>query len=493
MRLEKQVYNPYLPLGTCIPDGEPHVFGDRLYVYGSHDQEGGSSFCVLDYECWSTPVDDLTSWRCEGTIYRAEQDPDYGTMDKVMYAPDVVRGTDGRYYLYYAMAGGKRFTGPIHVAVCDTPAGKYEYYGSVRTPDGKEMEKYITFDPGILNDNGRIWLYYGWALSTPPEEIPDPEERMRLQTQVFGKTREELTAQPECYMGANAVVLADDMLTILNEPVRIVPGPWEAVGTSFEGHAFFEASSMRKVRDTYYFIYSSQHSHELCYAVSKYPDRDFVYGGTIISNGDIGYQGRAPEDRLATTGNNHGSIVEIKGQWYIFYHRQTHKTIFSRQGCAEPIQILPDGSILQVEMTICGLNGGPLEAQGEYPAPICCNLTNSRMPQQGLEPITVSLPHVTNCRECRYIAEINSGTVIGYKYFRFDGKHRLNLRLRGEAEGTIYAAAGEIELGCIPVSPSADWREAAISFDVQGVHPLYFRFEGTGQLDIERFAFEKTI
>ena len=40
-----QVYNPYLPLTTYIPDGEPHVFGDRVYIYGSHDAIGGNVYC----------------------------------------------------------------------------------------------------------------------------------------------------------------------------------------------------------------------------------------------------------------------------------------------------------------------------------------------------------------------------------------------------------------------------------------------------------------
>lgn len=133
----KQVYNPYLPLNEYIPDGEPHVFGDRVYIYGSHDREGGETFCELDYVVYSADVEDLTDWKCEGTIYRASQDPhcheivkDAGKR-KYLYAPDVVQGTDGRYYLYYALsayAGKGGFDGPISVAVCDTPAGKYEYF-----------------------------------------------------------------------------------------------------------------------------------------------------------------------------------------------------------------------------------------------------------------------------------------------------------------------------------------------------------------------------
>ena len=101
--MKKQVYNPYLPLHVHIPDGEPHVFGDRVYVYGSHDEEGGSDFCVLDYEVWSAPVNDLTDWSCPGTAYRAKQDPTWGEKrDYAMYASDCVQGNDGRYYLYYS-------------------------------------------------------------------------------------------------------------------------------------------------------------------------------------------------------------------------------------------------------------------------------------------------------------------------------------------------------------------------------------------------------
>ena len=39
----KQIFNPYLPSYEYIPDGEPHIFGDRLYIYGSHDRFGGSA------------------------------------------------------------------------------------------------------------------------------------------------------------------------------------------------------------------------------------------------------------------------------------------------------------------------------------------------------------------------------------------------------------------------------------------------------------------
>lgn len=74
-RKNKQIFNPYLPSYEYIPDGEPHIFGDRLYIYGSHDRFGGSDYCENDYVCWSAPVDDLSDWHFEGEIYNRKQHP----------------------------------------------------------------------------------------------------------------------------------------------------------------------------------------------------------------------------------------------------------------------------------------------------------------------------------------------------------------------------------------------------------------------------------
>lgn len=499
--MKKQVFNPYLPLDTYIPDGEPHVFGDRLYVYGSHDEEGGNAFCVLDYEVWSAPVNDLSDWRCEGISYHASDDPAYGKPNKAMYAPDVVKGTDGRFYLYYAMAG-ETFTSPIHVAVSDGPAGPFVYYGEVHNPDGSVYDDYITFDPSVINDAGKIYLYYGWSLGIPEEKFYGmvtmfggtkasafQEKVLQTQMMLFGKTQEEVERVKDGFMGANVVQLAEDMLTVISETKRIVPGQFDSIGTEFEHHAFFEASSIRKIGNRYYFIYSSQASHELCYAISRYPDKDFHYGGVIISNGDIGYRGRKEEERLAMTGNNHGSLVCVEGQWYIFYHRQTHKTAYSRQGCAEKVLIAPDGIIKQVEMTSCGLNDGPLLANGTYPAPIACNITNGRMPHTDNQRKEELIPHVTHEHGVRYIAEITEHTKIVYKYFRFSGEVLMTLDVRGTADGTIIIFAGEKELAKVSVYPSQKWVTLHAMIDTHGVSELVFLYEGKGILELKEFSF----
>lgn len=497
--MKKQVFNPYLPINTYIPDGEPHVFGDRVYVYGSHDKEGGEYYCMLDYECWSAPVNDLTDWRCEGVIYRAEQCPHYSDERQDMYAPDVVRGNDGRYYLYYDLAGrgGHGFDGPISVAVCDTPAGKFEYYGDVRYPDGRPMLRYIPFDPAVINDDGHIWLYYGWGLGYDFRNPLMQPVYHKVMSKIFNKTVKEIRAEKESVLGANAVELEEDMLTVKTEPKRILPATTMAPkGTPIYEHSFYEAASIRKINGTYYFIYSSREGHELCYATSKYPDRDFKYRGVIISNGDIGYQGRKAKDRLAVTGTNHGSIELINGKYYIFYHRSTHNSLSSRQGCAEEIQIEPDGTIRQVEMTSCGLNQGPLEAKGKYPAAIACNLTNGRMHHLSATKTNPEVPNINHDEHDRFIKGMTDGTSAGFKYFYFESPVKIAVKVRASGEGCFEISSGLNEKPemKIQIHSTKTWKdfESEIVWGKMGKHALFFKYVGTGKIDFRDFTFITT-
>ena len=487
----EQAVNPFLPLSEYIPDGEPHVFGDRVYLFGSHDKEGGESFCMLDYTGWSAPVDDLGNWTCSGVIYSAKQDPLYDA-EKLshMYAPDVVRGNDGKYYLYYCMAGwqGKGgYSNPVSVAVCDTPDGKYQYLGVVRNPDGSPMWHYACFDPAVINDNGTIRLYYG---TTAPwlDRIPFRHGREKGYSIAFDRTVKQLRAVPEGITGAYHVTLADDMLTITTAPKRIDN---TISGREYKDHGFFEGSSIRKVGDIYYYIYSSLNNHELCYATSCYPDRDFTYGGTIVSNGDVFYQGRQPKDRLNHTGTNHGSIECINGKWYVFYHRLTHQSDYSRQACAERIEILPDGSIPQVEITSCGLNNGPLKGQGTYPAAICCNLTNGKMSHGSNNKKKYDAPMVV-CKDGeRIVGNIGNHTLIGYKYFTLCGQKTLRLTVKGNFKGSVevLTALQGKPITVIPVSPSENWQQLEMPFAVsEGIYPIYLRFAGKGTAEFIEFT-----
>lgn len=463
---KRQAYNPFLPLHEYIPDGEPHVFGDRVYHYGSHDAEGGHTFCMEDYVVYSAPIDDLTDWRYEGVSYRAKQDGSYPN-PKYMYAPDVVKGNDGKYYLYYCMAleyGYGGYAGPISVAKSDSPAGPFEFVGYVKYQDGTIMKKYVCFDPAVLNDDGVIRLYYGTQYDYEEREDFDSHpEYLKEEAKMFWKSEEEILEYRKCHEsckdidiadgfvpdsinGAVMAVLADDMMTIVENPHHIIP--YRVKGTSFEEHPFFEGPSMRKVGQKYYFIYSSWLNHELCYAVSDYPDCGFTFGGTIVSNGDIGYLGRSENEKLNMTGTTHGSIIEINGQWYVFYHRLTHKSDYSRQACAEKIYFDKDGKISQVEVTSCGLNNGPLMAMEgySYPAVIACNLTNGNMPHGSNSIYQIPFPNVTNIGDDRFIGEIEDGTLIGFKYFQFENVQAVKITARMENDDNRVVYSGPLRV-----------------------------------------------
>lgn len=489
----KQVFNPFLPLNEYIPDGEPHVFGDRVYVYGSHEEAGSDTFCNLDYAVWSAPIDNLKDWKCEGTSYRAKQDPLYGESLKYMYAPDVVQGNDGKYYLYYCMAGyrgGGGYGQPISVAVSDNPAGPFSYLGFVKNPDGSVFGEYVTFDPALINDDGTVRLYYGTHQTFPEMRSKINAWQIdRIIAKIYNKSIDEVKALQGYVDGPCTVELENDMLTVKGHAKRILPRRQK--GTEYYDHAFFEGSSIRKIRDTYYFIYSSQKNHELCYATSKYPDRDFVYRGIIISNGDVGLDGRKDKDRLNFTGTNHGSIEKIGEKWYVFYHRLTHKSNYSRQACAEEINILPDGSIPQAAMTSCGLNGSPLCAEGEYPAAIACNLTNGKMPHVGNAGRNKKVPFIVEKDGMNYIADITKGTRITFKYFSFLGQSRLTVYMRGNAKGKMNVYIDDTLQGTFIIEPSESWKCYSIPIHCSNKADLTFVFAGKGNADFLKFSFER--
>ena len=504
--------NPILPLWEYIPDGEPHVFGDRIYLFGSHDVEGGTRYCQAgNYVCWSAPLADPTHWQCEGVIYENRQDPLFRegiTLD--LYAPDVVQGNDGRFYLYYNPVtndDAASFHNQISVAVSDTPAGHYEYLGFVRHPDGSRYNTYLMADPAVINDDGVIRLYCGWSLSmvaatahrqgqaggsasagSRAAMLPkagDPEMNRKLAPiyqMIFKRTADQVADLDYPLMGANTLELDDDMMTVRSPIKRIVPGQFDATEESgFKGHAFYEASSIRKINSLYYFIYSSENSHEMCYATSRYPDQDFVYGGTIISNGDIGYQGRKPEDRLNQTANDHGSLECVNGQWYIFHHRQTHRSTFSRQACAEKVTILPNGSIPQVRCTSMGLHDGPLPAEGTYPAPCCCVLTNGHMPHITNTAADEDIPCITNSGDERFIANIKDGIKIGYRYFMFNYPVILEITIASTREATMEIWNETSKVGEIKIPASDEWLSASTTLDLHGQSPLYLTYRGKGE------------
>lgn len=359
--------NPYLPNWEYIPDGESRVFGDRIYVYGSHDRKDSIDFCDYKLKVWSAPVSDPTKWVCHGDIFRSrdghDSPSDVDWTDELLFAPDVVeRG--GKYYLYAYIVNAKGC-----VAVADRPEGPFRLLSRYEYDIPNHYDNGTFIDPGVLvDDDGRVYIYCG-------------------------------------YQGSYMCELKDNMY-------EAVPGSYKLdIIPTAEPHRFFEACSPRKINGTYYLIYSPQRGSCLDYATSDSPTGPFTYRGTIIDNG-IDFPG----------GNDHGSVCCVNGQWYIFYHRMTNGTIMSRRGCVERIEILPDGTIPQVEMTSLGFEES-LNPYDFTQADTACVL-------KGGCYITE-----TSVFE-RPIVNVTDGCVMGWKYFDFGEDFasktmQIRLKLRG--------------------------------------------------------------
>ena len=465
--MKKQVTNPFLPSYEYVPDAEPYVFDGRVYIYGSHDAYGVPRLCFNDYVSWSAPVSDLSDWRYEGIMFERRQDPTFEAGKSFMHAPDVTRGEDGRYYLYYPMGG-------LGVAVSDTPQGPYHFLGRVRHPDGREYGSLrgdpMIDDPAVLCENGHVYLYTGYATRRP-------------------QNIEFLTNLGRQFVGAYCTELESDMITVKGEAKLIVPGEHYAEGTSFDGNEFFEASGIRKIGERYYFVYSSHRLHDLCYAISDYPDRDFKYGGVIISNADIGLS----DTPRAFVGNNHGNIVKIGDEWYVFYHRQTGKG-GARQACAEKIKINPDGSIDQVEVTSQGLSGKPLPARGVYGAYIACNVFETVLETKDSE--LCYKQEGTDGEECaQYIDGIQEGSTLGYKYLNFDGNEKkLTLTYKCDTDSVVEvrrdSERGEL-LAKVNLTPSTEWTSTTAKVQIsRGIHAIYLTYRGNGKASLLEFEID---
>ena len=465
----KTVGNPFLPLWEHIPDGEPYVFEDpdqpgkyRVYLYGSHDNIV-TDYCGRDQVVWSAPVEDLSHWRYDGVIFSINKNakgelftPD--SLADVLFAPDVtlVTAADGTktYYLYpNDQAGGRNGL----IAKSSRPDGPFEVCNwNEKNPN--EADGVLRFDPAVfVDDDGRVYGYWGFERSYAAELDPTTMATVKPGTKII-----------------------EDMVS----------------GRYQEGiFSFFEASSIRKIKDKYIFIYSRftkegefglpVSNYNLAYAYSDHPLGPWTYGGTIIDARarDINEQG----DTIATAtidGNTHGSICEINGQWYVFYHRQTGIDEYSRQAMVAPIKVkvqegkggkveISEGEYTSEGFSLDGLD--PLEC---HSAGIACWYTgptkaihewpNYKHSGSFIAPVRYTPIPKENVYQLNYnsnsVVNNTDGSIVGYKYFNFTATQgredvELLLTVRGTGiDGTIeimadrpWTSQGGISLGKIEV------------------------------------------
>ena len=463
--------NPYLPEWEHIPDGEPYVFEDpehpgkeRIYIYGSHDTSK-TSYCGPDLTVWSAPVEDLTDWRCDGVIFEYSS----GTKKDTMYAPDVavVNESDGSktYYLYPNDQTTKRNS---MVCKSKSPIGPFEPI-NLNSDTDPSSTGVMGFDPAVfVDDDGRVYGYWGFHKASMAELDPATMATVKPGTSII-----------------------DDAFLDYEDDDQI---------------RFFEASSMRKINDKYIFIYSrktqdgefglGKSTATLAYLYSDNPLGPWTYGGTIIDA-----RGRNTDSEgntfaaLAAT-NTHGSLAQVNGQWYIFYHRSINNDGgYSRQGMAEPVDITftEDGKvkISEAEVTSEGMEMNGLDPFKLYSAGISCYTTGGSYIQATWDKNDIG----------GAVSNNKNGAIVGYKYFNFTNfcegkKDCLNLRINYTGTGNDGIIKVRLDspytdgkdLGTISVEKS-DSQIAPVtkilSIDPEkiepGKHALYFLFETSSE------------
>ncbi len=452
--VHKAMGNPYLPLWEHLPDGEPRVFEDpdkpgkyRAYIIGSHDLRF-TSYCGPDIRIWSAPVEDLSSWRDEGAVFT------YQSEDKwdVMYAPDLVevkrKNGQKEYYLYPHSRGPNRE--PL-VAKSNRPDGPFKPINL--TEDGKR-----TVPGSILGFDPAIYIEY----VTDPK---DPDYEIGFRAYAYWGFQRSLAAQLDqntMYSLRPGTKIIDRFLPassrygMLRDPQgtvypQIYPG--EDLGT----FNFFEASSIRKVGNKFVSIYSGYSGPEygvgssnstLRYVVGDSPLGPWKSGGVLVDS-------RAPVlnktgSAIQTTNaghNTHGSIQEINGQWYVFYHRPPRGFGFARQAMVAPISItwdekpVSEGGMVYMrafdpyapnkihevkdsagkeykgaEVTSEGFHFYGLDPYRYYSAGYACYLSDNSIQQDSWDIWDNHMP----------ITKVKNGHIIGYKYFGFGGLTKNN-------------------------------------------------------------------
>ena len=339
--------NPYLPLWEHLPDGEPRVFEDpdnpgkwRAYIIGSHDVTY-SAYCGPDIRMWSAPVEDLTQWRDEGPIFSWFVNGQWDTM----FAPDLVvttdRATGKKTYWLYPHSRGWRRT-PM-VCKSDRPDGPFTPVNL--TEDGTQClpGSLIDFDPSVFIENitdkrdpdyakgFRAYVFYGFQHSTACE-----------------------LDQNTMYSKRPGTELIDPFIPASSRDGKLLDKEGSEYKALYKGQDpldfnFFEASSIRQVGNKYVMVFSGYSGKEyglgntnsaLRYAFGDSPLGPWRSGGVLVDSRGVVLN----EDgsKLITTNaahNTHGSLQEINGQWYVFYHRPPRGFGNARQPMVAPVKI----------------------------------------------------------------------------------------------------------------------------------------------------------
>ena len=342
--VEAFAVNPITGEGTFLSDPAGRVGPDgRLRIFCSRD-ESPSHYCSPANDMLETA--DLLSWKLHRDIFRTANPL---PSEAMLYAPDAIFH-DGKWRLFYC-------TSTWHaegIASSDRAEGPYVA--------ARQLGECAQIDPSVFRDDDGT-LYYFWG-----------------------------------QFSLKGAVLKPDLSGFDESGIR------EGI-IDERRHHFHEGVQLFKRRGIYYLAYadiSRNHGGDKCrptcigYATANRPFGPYTYRGVVVDN-----FGCDPQ-----SWNNHGSIVEFGGKWYVFYHRTTNGSVSRRKACVEPIEFDEDGLIREVEMTTSGI-GAPLNPFARTEARLACQLTgNVRI---------VTLPDGQE-----RLDEIQPGDTAIWRYFDFD-------------------------------------------------------------------------
>lgn len=473
--------NPYLPLWEHLPDGEPRVFEDpdnpgkyRIYIIGSHDVRF-TSYCGADIRMWSAPVEDLTNWRDEGAIFTYHIQNQWD----VMYAPDLVeiKKKDGtkEYYLFPHSRGRNR-----EAMVCK---------GS--RPDGP-------FTPINLNEDGTRTLpgsFLGFDPSVFVENITDPNDPdYEIGFRAYGFWG---------FQRSSAAQLDQNTMYSVRPGTEIIPYFIPAstnsgiirdpAGTTFpalykeqnpKDFNFFEASSIRQIGNKYVMIFSGYSGPEyglgnsnstLRYAFGDSPLGPWRSGGVLVdSRGVVPNQDGSKLQATNGAHNTHGSLQEINGQWYVFYHRPPRGFGFARQAMVAPVTIQWDEKSVAEggKVVIHGYDPYAKEGIWEAKATNGSEYTGAEVTSEGFQIFGLDPYKYYSAGYACYLSNIGSqqdswdiwdnnmpvdvrgNDIIGYKYFGFGGLKKAQKGLK-PFEGTQKGNKTSFNLFLTPMTDAS--------------------------------------
>jgi len=283
------------PLVTHIYTADPsaHVFEGEIYIYPSHDIEGGVAFndngdhfCMEDYHVFRMASPDSEAVDC-GVALHVKDVP---WAERQMWAPDAAT-KDGRYYLYFP---AKRSNGlfQIGVAVSDRPEGPF-------VPEPEAMAGSYSIDPAVYGDeNGAFYMVFGGIWGGQLQKYRD---------NAYAEANQEPLAH-EPSLGPRIARLSEDMKQFAEaaREIVILDEAGEPLRAGDHERRYFEGPWLHRYRGTYYLSYSTGDTHFLCYATSNDPYGPFTYQGRFLTE-VVGW-------------TTHHSICEVDGKWYLFYH-----------------------------------------------------------------------------------------------------------------------------------------------------------------------------